>query len=83
MMFFSAQVSFDIHHVYVTKHKVLRSSEVNEGQPEVSHLTFNQLGHMFFIILLSKAETYISFHIQHPYILSNSSDFQFFNLCSP
>ena len=39
MISLSAQLSFDIHHAYVPKRKVLSSSEVNEGQSEVSHLT--------------------------------------------
>ena len=48
-----SQLSFDIHHAYyVPKHKVLRSSEVNEGQPKVSHLSSNLLTHIFFVKLL-------------------------------
>ena len=35
------QLSFDNHHAYVPN-QVLRSSEVNEGQPVVSHLTIHQ-----------------------------------------
>ena len=50
-----AQLSFDIHHAYVPNCQVLRSSEVNEGQPEVSHLTSNLSGHIFIVILLSLA----------------------------
>ena len=38
------QLSFDIHHAYVLN-QVLRSSEVNEGQPVVRHLTL--LRHIF------------------------------------
>ena len=55
MISLGAQLSFDIHHAYVPKCLVLRSSEVNEGQPEVSHLTSNLSGHIFIVILLSLA----------------------------
>ena len=47
-----AQLSFDIHHAYVPNCQVLRSSEVKEGQPEVSHLTSHLSGHVFIVILL-------------------------------
>ena len=41
--------------VYFDIHKVLRSSEVNAGQPQVSHLTSHFSGHIFIVILLSLA----------------------------
>ena len=34
---------------------VVRSSEVNEGRPEVSHLTSNLLRHILFVMMLSLA----------------------------
>ena len=59
-----AQLSFDIHHAYVTNGLVLRSSEVNECQPEVSHLTSNLFRHIFFVMLMSSAFIWQ----QHAYI---------------
>ena len=35
------------------KEIVLRSSEVNEGQPEVSYLASNLLRHILFVMLLT------------------------------
>ena len=58
-------------HAYVPKCKVLRSSEVNEGQPEVSHLTSHLSGHIFIVILLSLAFIWYATCLY-------SSDFYFF-----
>ena len=55
MICMGAQLSFDMHQAYAPNRYVLRSSEVNEGQPEVSHLTSNLSGHIFIVILLSLA----------------------------
>ena len=41
------------HMVKNRKEIVLRSSEVNEGQPEVSYLASNLLRHILFVMLLT------------------------------
>ena len=48
-IFSGGQLSFNIHHTYVQKRIVFRSSEVNDCQPEASHLTSNLLETILFL----------------------------------